>query len=233
MTVTIAHLYYDLLNLYGEVGNVRILKKVLEEQGIQVRVEFLTIGDPLEFKNYDFVYMGMGIEENLILVNEHLKPYKKDIEKYIESGKCMLCSGNSYELFGKFIRFPKQKIETLGIFSFTSKQLEQRKVLEVSAKSKYFDKKIIGFMNTRSFNNNKKNFFLTIQSESSSFKEGILYHNFIGTYTIGPLLIRNPDLLKKIVSMILAKKRKNYKLKEFHLNFLEQAYQDCLKRRTI
>ena len=40
MKITIAHLYYDLLNLYGECGNVRILKKILEEQNVDVVVKF-------------------------------------------------------------------------------------------------------------------------------------------------------------------------------------------------
>ena len=85
MKITIAHLYYDLLNLYGECGNVRILKKILEEQNVDVVVKFLTVDDKLNFEDYDFVYMGMGIEDNLKIVNKHLKKYKKDIQKYLKN----------------------------------------------------------------------------------------------------------------------------------------------------
>ena len=84
MKITIAHLYYDLLNLYGECGNVRILKKILEEQNVDVVVKFLTVDDKLNFEDYDFVYMGMGIEDNLKIANKHLKKYKKDIEESID-----------------------------------------------------------------------------------------------------------------------------------------------------
>ena len=33
-TIKIAHLYYDLMNLYGENGNIRFLKKKLEDEGL-------------------------------------------------------------------------------------------------------------------------------------------------------------------------------------------------------
>ena len=54
MTITIAHLYYDLLNLYGESGNVKALKVALEGQGIDVKVKFFTIGDTFDFSKTCF-----------------------------------------------------------------------------------------------------------------------------------------------------------------------------------
>ena len=48
MNITIAHLYYDLLNLYGESGNVKALEYQLEGQGITVKIKFLTIGDTID-----------------------------------------------------------------------------------------------------------------------------------------------------------------------------------------
>ena len=48
----IAHLYYDLMNLYGENGNIRYLVKCLEEQGIEVEVHFLSMEEKIDFKKY-------------------------------------------------------------------------------------------------------------------------------------------------------------------------------------
>lgn len=230
MKITIAHLYYDLLNLYGECGNVRILKKILEEQNVDVVVKFLTVDDKLNFEDYDFVYMGMGIEDNLKIANKHLKKYKKDIQKYIEDGKYFICTGNSYELFGKEIAFESETIKTLGIFDYKSKILEERKIMEISAKTDMIDKELIGFMNTGSTNDNKKeNFLKNINNIDEN--EGIIYKHFIGTYLIGPLLVRNPELLKLIVKQIIKEKDSKYRLKKINLDFLEKAYNDCLERR--
>lgn len=230
MKITIAHLYYDLLNLYGECGNVRILKKILEEQNVDVVVKFLTVDDKLNFEDYDFVYMGMGIEDNLKIANKHLKKYKKDIQKYIEDGKYFICTGNSYELFGKEIAFESETIKTLGIFDYKSKILEERKIMEISAKTDIIDKELIGFMNTGSTNDNEKENFLK-NINNTDENEGIIYKNFIGTYLIGPLLVRNPELLKLIVKKIIKEKDSKYRLKKINLDFLEKAYNDCLERR--
>ncbi len=230
MKITIAHLYYDLLNLYGECGNVRILKKILEEQNVDVVVKFLTVDDKLNFEDYDFVYMGMGIEDNLKIANKHLKKYKKDIQKYIEDGKYFICTGNSYELFGKEIAFESETIKTLGIFDYKSKILEERKIMEISAKTDMIDKELIGFMNTGSTNDNEKENFLK-NINNTDENEGIIYKNFIGTYLIGPLLVRNPELLKLIVKKLIKEKDSKYRLKKINLDFLEKAYNDCLERR--
>lgn len=230
MKITIAHLYYDLLNLYGECGNVRILKKILEEQNVDVVVKFLTVDDKLNFEDYDFVYMGMGIEDNLKIANKHLKKYKKDIQKYIEDGKYFICTGNSYELFGKEIAFESEIIKTLGIFDYKSKILEERKIMEISAKTDMIDKELIGFMNTGSTNDNEKENFLK-NINNTDENEGIIYKNFIGTYLIGPLLVRNPELLKLIVKKLIKEKDSKYRLKKINLDFLEKAYNDCLERR--
>ena len=82
MNITIAHLYYDLLNLYGESGNVKALEYQLEGQGITVKIKFLTIGDTLDFSKYDFVYMGAGTEENQKLALKHLIKYKDKVKEW-------------------------------------------------------------------------------------------------------------------------------------------------------
>ena len=92
------------------------------------------------------------------------------------------------------------------------------------------DKELIGFMNTGSTNDNKKENFLK-NINNTDENEGIIYKNFIGTYLIGPLLVRNPELLKLIVKKLIKEKDSKYRLKKINLDFLEKAYNDCLERR--
>lgn len=234
MKIVIAHLYYDLLNLYGECGNVRILQKTLEENGFDVYVKLLTVGDEFNFDEYDFVYMGMGLKENLEIANEHLLGYKKELDKYIKSKKCILCTGNSYELFGKKIILEDKEIKCLGLFDFESEVLEKRNINEISASCSLSDKTIIGFVNCGSSNNLKKDNFLTDINDTGN-KEGIHVNNFIGTYLIGPILVRNPQLLKKVIANIILSKDSKYDIDklEYDLEFLEIAYDECLKRRKL
>ena len=77
--IKIAHLYYDLLNLYGEVGNVRALSTFIERSGVDAEVHFLTINDKIDFEKYDIFFLGAGSEENQMLVLDDIMKYKKEI----------------------------------------------------------------------------------------------------------------------------------------------------------
>ena len=79
MKVKIAHLYYDLMNLYGEQGNIIALKESLKNQNIETEIDLLSIGDDINFKDYDIFYIGTGSKESLLLTLEDIKKYTKDI----------------------------------------------------------------------------------------------------------------------------------------------------------
>lgn len=176
----IAYLYYDFLNLYGENGNVKILKDVLKNS----KVKYLSLDDKLEFSKYDVVYIGSGIEENQKIALKKLLKYKKDIIKYIDSNKIFIATGNSLDMFGKQIKDKFGDIyECLGLFDFEVEE-GKRVIKEVNQKMDYVNKNILGFEN------------------HSGERENNIYkiNNFYGTYTLGPVLIRNPQLLKLIIN---------------------------------
>ena len=97
MTIKIAHLYYDLMNLYGENANIRALKAAFERQNVNVEIHFLTIGDEINFNDYDIFYIGCGTEKYQLLVLEDLKKYKLDIKKSIDNNKYFFMTGNALE----------------------------------------------------------------------------------------------------------------------------------------
>ena len=77
MKITILYLYYDILNLYGESGNVKALKKYLESLQVDVHIKFSTLNDEINLKDVDMIYIGMGSDNNQLLALKHLKKYKK------------------------------------------------------------------------------------------------------------------------------------------------------------
>ena len=112
MKIIIGHLYYDLLNLYGDSGNIKTLKYHLEEQGIDVEIRNISVGEKKDFKDIDLLYIGSGTNDNTLVALEDLKKDKKDLEKYIKDKKFILSTGNSIEIFGNYILLSKQKIKT-------------------------------------------------------------------------------------------------------------------------
>ena len=73
MKFTIAHLYYDIANLYGEAGNVTVLSRYLQDQGVEVEVKKVSLKEEFEWDAYQFVYIGAMTENNLRIVLEDLR----------------------------------------------------------------------------------------------------------------------------------------------------------------
>ena len=217
----IAHLYYDLMNLYGENGNVRYLVRCLEEQGINAEVHFLSMEDNIDFNKYDFYYIGMGSEENKMIVLDNIMKYKDDIKSSIDNNKYFLVTGNAIDLFGKRITGLDNKISpTLDILDYEIKEEDFRIVGE-----QYYEvnldidnNKILGFQNRNSVLNSSdtNSLFKVIKGTGNKPDidiEGIKYNNFYGTYLLGPILVRNPYftdyLVKDICKLLDAKYKKN------------------------
>ena len=202
----IAYLYYDFLNLYGESGNIKIISNILKYNKIKHEIIYLSLDDELDFDRYDLVYIGSGTEDNLLIALKHLSKYKNDIKKYIEDNKFMLVTGNSVDMFGKKI----EETKAFNIFDYEVTK-DKRKMEEV------YNNKILGFINNNSYN-----------SEYSD-TDIIRYNNFYGTYILGPILVRNPNLVKQFLNDLTNKKLK-YDLKletkaynEFVKNFKENV----------
>ena len=56
----ICHLYYDILNLYGDNGNIRTMEKRLDWRGIGSKVSRVTFGPVPEDNDYDIIFIGGG-----------------------------------------------------------------------------------------------------------------------------------------------------------------------------
>lgn len=223
-TIKIAHLYYDLMNYYGEQGNVLALKTAIEYAGFKVNVKTLSVDDEIDFEKYDIFYMGMGTKRNQEIVRKDILKYKDKIENVIDK-KMFIMTGNSYELFGKKI----DDKNCLGVFNFESKTTD-RIVGEQVFKSDVIKETIIGFQNRFSSNNIKDDYLFEVikgtGNDSESKVEGIHKNNFFGTYLLGPILIRNPyfkDALLKYIGI----DKVNTKLVDY------KAYHEYLKNFNI
>lgn len=215
----IAHLYYDLMNLYGENGNIRYLKRVLDKQDVETEVYFLSIEDKIDFDKYDFYYIGMGSLENQEIVLNNLMKYKDKVIEAINKNKFFLVTGNAIDLFGSSLTKENGNVlKCLGAFTYEAYEEEFRIVGPQYYETSLIKEKIIGFQNRNSvIRDAKESLFKVIDGTGYSPKEmneGIHYNNFYGTYLIGPLLVRNPyftDYLVKEICKYLNVKYKNEK----------------------
>ena len=133
MNIKLLHLYYDIMNLYGDYGNCVILKKHLEDQGFTVTLDKKTIGDSINFDDYSFIFIGSGTERNLDKVMDDLKRYGDGLKKYIDDKKILLATGNSFEMFGSKI----DEKSGLNLFDFEVKRDKDRTTSDVSSVLNY------------------------------------------------------------------------------------------------
>lgn len=231
--IKIAHLYYDLMNLYGEVGNVRGLKRFIERQGVDVQIDSLTIGDKIDFNKYDFYYIGCGNEENEELVIKDLMQYRDDIKNAIESGKFILATGNAMELFGKKIRLKDGSIiPCLDITEYHASEGENRQVSEILYTYDGLPEgkggNIFGFRNCRcTIVHNTNRIF--------EFASTYNYKNFYAWNFVGPFIIRNPYFTNMIIEKLFEQKGYDYKVIEDTIEFkaYHKFYQNFIVNRKL
>ena len=191
MTITIGHLYYDLLNLYGEIGNIKALEYHLENQGIKVIIKNLSIDDEIDFNKLDLIYIGSGTENNLKLAKEHLDKYKEKITKQIKNNKFFLITGSATNLFTDYENLNLKLIDK-----------DKRITKEVTLKSNINNTTIYAFIN--------RNGLITTKENNLFQEEGLKINNFYLTNLIGPLLVKNPKFLEYFIKKLIRSKNKKF-----------------------
>ncbi len=238
MEIKVLHLYYDLLNLYGEYGNINILASRLEDQGINVIIDKKTIGDSFDISQYDFIYCGSGTELNIELATKDLITHKQELLNYIDANKYALFTGNSMEMLGKRLyklsgESQEDLVTTLELFPFECERLKERKTGDIIFSSKIFEKDIVGFINKQSdlYNNGNPLFEVKMGvSDNKDVKtEGTFNKNFYVTSVIGPLLVRNPEVLNYFVNGIIKVKDDSFKTRNIEYKNEDEGYNLVLK----
>ncbi len=229
----ILHLYHDIMNLYGDYANISAIERMLTKSGIEVEIDRLSLADNPNFETYDFVYIGSGTENNQKLVLADFEKYADQLKAYIESGKPMLMTGNSFEMLGKTITDCNDKVyDGLGIANFTTTEQNKKRVTgDVIYKADFLEKPLVGFINKCSEINGIENPLFNVEmglsDNSDSKNEGIVINNLYGTHLTGPVLIKNPAFLEHIANIII-KPYNEYKLCTDYLNYENAGYEVTL-----
>lgn len=204
--LNIIHLFPRLLSLYGEYGNLAVLKLTLEGRGYTVNILPYEEGDPA-LSRADLVYMGSGTEDNLLEAVRRLLPYADQIKQSIEAGTHWLVTGNAPAILGASIEAEKT-VPALNIFPYTTRlSLAGRFLGDVLAKDK--DGNVfVGFINNGNTYTGMESPWLTLAlnpklgNDKQSDAEGIACRNFLGTQLIGPILAKNPHLLYQLCAAL-------------------------------
>ena len=213
----ILYLYPDILELYGDFGNIQVLRYRLEKRGIKVTIDSYSIGDnPPNFNEYDIVFAGGGADQEQSILAEDLLKYKENIKEAINNGVFFLLICGAYQLFGKYYKGVEGNIiPGLEVFDYYTEAINDRKkrcigniVINVNLGGK--ETKVIGFENhggqTFDIETPFGDVLLGNGNKFGDTKEGFFNKNVIATYLHGPLLSKNPELTDYIIKYCLDRK---------------------------
>lgn len=212
----ILHLYYDLMNLYGEYANVSALERYLGQQDIEVTTDKKSLYDDIDFSQYSFIYIGSGTELKQLIALEDIMRRKTALKAAYDSGAIILATGNAFELFGNKIVSPNNtEHEALSFFDFDTIVNGSLRTLTDQICMCQAGNKAVGFINKASeIYGIKSPMFKVIWGAGNNKgedTEGIAEGTFYGTHLTGPCLVKNPLMAEHFVRLLCEKEGKEFK----------------------
>ena len=215
--VVIAHMLPDLLNLYGDGGNVRILEQRLRWRGIPVEVRRIQHGEAVDFSQVDLVFMGGGPDREQKLASEQLLAMRDELAAYVEGDGPLLAICGGYQILGRQWLWGDELVSGLGLIDMETRRpgtsadrLIDNMVLESPlavhpvvgdenhAGRTYLGEGVEGFGRVVSSCGHGNN--------DDDRVEGARYKNVVGTYSHGPLLSKNPEVADWLLARALERR---------------------------
>ena len=210
----IVHLFPDLLNLYGDGGNVKVLAKRCEWRGIPAQVVSVRYGESVDLSTADIVFLGGGPDREQKLVSEVLHNMKESLGEYIENNGALLAICGGYQILGTRWLLGDEVVEGLSLIDIETLRPGKgfdRLIDNIMLSSSLASMPVVGYENHAGrthLGEGVKPFGKVISSvgsgnNDSSKEDGVLYKNCIGTYLHGPLLGKNPEIADFLIARAL------------------------------
>ncbi len=130
MELKICHMYPDVLNLYGDRGNVICMLKRLEWRGIEASVTKLPIGDSRSLAGFDLVFIGGGQDfEQQVLLSDLHRGKDREIKAAVEDGVTFLTICGGYQMLGSYYEtFDGKRCDFIGALDLYTKGSVKRMI---------------------------------------------------------------------------------------------------------
>jgi CobQ-like glutamine amidotransferase family enzyme len=214
MRIRVGHLYPEYLNIYADRGNIAVLTRRAALRGHDLVVSAVTVGDVLDPRAYDLLYIGGGQDREQTLVAQDFSAKRLAVHEAHARGVAMLAVCGGYQLLGRGYRGRDGvTMPGVGIFGHETVAGDTRMIgdvllaceLELGRKEQ-----LAGFENHAGRTlldptaEPLGRVVAGFGNDGESGNEGCRVGNAIGTYLHGPLLPRNPWLADWLLGRALA-----------------------------
>ena len=216
--LVIAHLFPDLLNLYGDGGNVKVLERRARERGIPVEVRRVNHGEHVDLAGVDLVFLGGGPDREQRLASEDLMRMRDDLHAYVEDDGVLLAICGGFQILGHEWLLGEEVVKGLGLVDMTTERAPggsgNRLIGNIALRSPLADQAVVGYENHagRTHLGTGVEAFGDVASSTghgnndSDKRDGVRYKNVVGPYLHGPLLPKNPQVADALLIRALERR---------------------------
>jgi len=253
--LNICHLYPDLLDLYGDRGNILTLAARCHWRGIEPVIQQASLGEDLDFMGMDILFLGGGSDREQSLLVQDLMRREKELRNAIENGLVVLSICGGYQMLGRYYQMASgEKIQGLGIIDIWTIAGAKRLIgnvvvgLDEGVLSIDSDQVVapratgLKFKTLVGFENHSGKTYLGEGvmplgkvlfghgNNGDDSQEGVRYRNVFGTYLHGPLLPKNPHFADLLLELAILRRGSDTRLSELDDRLEELAHEAMLKR---
>jgi len=241
MKLKICHLYNDLLNLYGDTGNIIAMTKRLKWRNIDYEIDYISLNDKFDSKKYDIVFIGGGQDFEQEVILKDLKGDKsKSIIEAIESNVTFLSICGGFQLLGNYYKtWDNHEYDFIGALDLYTIGSKKRMIGDfIFTCSDINNDYVVGFENhsgktylgnnIRPLGSIKKGY----GNNGNDKTEGARYKNVFCSYSHGSLLPKNHKLCDVILDKAIFNKYK-VNISELDNNNFEIASNAFIKNRLL
>ncbi|AQW22272.1 glutamine amidotransferase [Lentilactobacillus curieae] len=216
-SLKVCHLYGDLMNTYGDIGNILVLKHLAEQMGVELESEVISLDQEFNKDKYDIVIFGGGQDFEQSIISKDIQNKKAALTDFIEDDGSMVAICGGYQLLGHYyIGANGEKLEGIGALDhYTKKQENNRFIGNVLIENKETGEKYRGFENHQGITflgegeRPLGNVLEGYGNNGEDKTEGAIYKNVYCTYFHGPILARNNQIAKHVLMNALTRKYPN------------------------
>ncbi|CAM2791642.1 MULTISPECIES: type 1 glutamine amidotransferase [Dellaglioa] len=212
--LNVAHLYGDLLNTYGDVGNLLALEYYAKQMDVELKTEVISLDQPFEKNHFDLTFFGGGQDFEQKIVSKDIQKKKNDLTDYIENDGPLLAICGGYQLLGQYyVGADGEKIPGIGAMShYTETQDNNRFIGDITIQNEETGETYHGFENHNGMTflgEDERPLGKVLKGKGNNggdASEGVVYKNVFGSYFHGPILTRNGELAKRLLLIALHRK---------------------------
>lgn len=207
MKLRICHLYGNLMNTYGDNGNLLMLQHRAKKLGYEVETTLISLEEDFNPDDFDIVMFGGGQDYEQTVVAKDLQNKKESLIQYIEDNGVVVAICGGFQLLGRYyVNASGERLNGISAIDVcTNGQFPSRLIGDIEIFNEEFGETYLGYENHigRTYlGKNMKPLGKVVKgfgNNEEDHVEGCHYKNVFCSYFHGPILVRNQHLADRII----------------------------------